>query len=148
MLQVLAGCGLVCLPATAFNSQLTLLGLRDNFLATLADALPAADMLQNLRVLDVSGNPLGQPPDPRAAQWADENIAALSGNWPHLQVLGIRPHVNMKMTDGLMSTAKSLQRLLRRQAAAAQPPRLPPVVVYSEQQEVLLRPVDELAVVT
>jgi hypothetical protein len=142
------------LPATAFNSQLTLLGLRDNCLATLSDALPAADVLQNLRVLDISGNPLGRAPNARATQWTAENTAAISGNWPNLHVLGIlgslshRPRVRLEVTDGLLFTAKLLQRLLRRQAAVAQPPRPPPVVVFSEQQEALLRPADELAVVT
>ena len=103
-----------------------------------------ADAVQNLRVLDVSGNPLGRPPDPPITYWRDANIMAFSGSWAQLQVLGIRPPRN---TGRVRATADTLRIKLRRQAAAAQPLRPPPIVVFSKLHEELLRPADELAVV-
>jgi Leucine Rich Repeat len=144
MLQAFISCDLAESPAIAVLSQLTLLSLRGNCLSTLTDALPA-DAVQNLRVLDISGNPLGWPPDPTITYWRDANIAVFSGSWAQLQVLGIRP--SLKVTGRIRATADTLRIKLRQQAAAAQPPRPPPIVVFSELREELLRPADELAVV-
>jgi hypothetical protein len=73
---------------------------------------------------------------------------AFSGSWAQLQVLGIRPPPFTEVSGRLRATADILRSMLRRQAAAAQPPRPPPIVVFSKRREELLRPADELAVVT
>jgi Leucine Rich Repeat len=155
MLQAFDTCGLAESPAAAILSQLTLLSLRNCRLTTLADALPT-DAVRNLRVLDLSGNPLGRPPNANKARWSPANLTAFSaGNWASLKVLGIRPLAQGKVTRGLEGTVTALKQLLRRQADAAQPPRPPPVVIYSEPMlcgvlhmpDKLLQPADKLAVV-
>ena len=74
-------------PALDILSQLTLLNLRDNELVRLADALPP-EAVQSLRVLDISGNPLVEM---LSCAVTAANLAAFSGNWASLRVVGIRP---------------------------------------------------------
>ena len=161
VLQGFDTCGLRQFPAKDMLPQLSVLSLRDNRLTMLADALPA-DAVHRLQVLDVSGNFLGQLP----SYWTAANLAAFSGNWASLRVVGMRPRAlrgadtaaeqkaSKRMLalsgapSGVQATAKALALLLRRQAAVAQPPRLPPVVVCSQMHEELLRPADELAMLT
>jgi Leucine Rich Repeat len=147
LLQVFESCGLKESPATAILSRLTLLSLRDCCLTVLQDALPAK-AVQNLQVLDLSGNSLGQLPDARVTPWTTTNLRAFSdGNWASLRVLGIRLPARSKVSSGLQATATALNEVLQKQAAAVQPPRPPPVVVYSRMHEELLWPADVLAVV-
>ena len=136
-------CGLWQFPAQDILSRLTLLTLRDNDLASLCKALPA-DNVRNLRVLDVSGNPLGQPP---GCAMTAANLAAFAGDWAALRVVGIRPRALQDAPSRLWDSVEALTVLLMRQAAAAQPPRAPPVVVYSGLHERLLLEADELGVI-
>jgi hypothetical protein len=146
MLQGLNTCGLRENPAKGVMSRLSLLSLRDNHLAAVADALPSG-AVQNLRVLDISGNLWGQAPSAHMTQWTAENLAAFSNSsWPSLRVLGIRPWLG-DVSRGLKATADALKRVLQQQAAAAQPPRPPPIVVHSDVREELLLPADDLALV-
>jgi hypothetical protein len=146
MLQGLNTCGLRENPAKDVMTRLTLLSLRDNHLAVVADALPNA-AVRNLRVLDISGNVWGQPPKAHKTLWTAENLAAFSNNqWASLRVLGIRPWLSQG-SHHLTVTAYVLERVLQEQAAAALPPRPSPVVVYSDLNAELLQPSDRLAVV-
>ena len=146
MLQGLNTCGLRENPATDVMSRLTLLSLRDNHLTGVADALPS-DAVQNLCVLDISGNLWGQPPKAHKTLWTAENLAAFSNNqWASLRVLGIRPWLSQG-SHHLAVTADVLERVLQEQAAAALPPRPPPVVVHCGVRQELLLQADNLAVV-
>jgi hypothetical protein len=146
MLQGLNTCGMRDNPARDIMSRLTLLSLRDNHLAVVADALPNA-AVRNLRMLDISGNVWGQPPKAHKTLWTAENLAAFSNNeWASLQVLGIRPWLSQG-SHHLTVTADVLKRVLQEQAAAALPPRPPPIVVHDDVRQELLLPADDLAVV-
>jgi hypothetical protein len=159
ILQVFDTCGLQQSPAAAIVSRLTLLGLRNNRLTKLPDALPAG-AVHSLQVVDVSGSSLGQAP---RCYMTAANRAAFSGSWDSLRVLGIRPRevhdiacgrkararllARLNAPYGPKATAKALTKLLRKEALAAQPPRLPPIVVYCDMHEELLWPADRLAVI-
>ena len=147
MLRGLNTCGLRENPAKDSMSRLTLLSLRDNHLTGVADALPS-DAVQQLRVLDISGNLWGQAPRAHMTPWTAKNLAAFSNNqWPSLRVLGIRPWLQGHASSGLKVTADALQQVLQQQAAVAVPPRPPPIVVHSDVRQELLLPADDLAVV-
>ena len=135
--------------------RLTLLSLRYNQLATLSDALPAMSV-HNLRLLDISGNNISgdnkdlfaYPPPRSTTTWPAGNIAAFECGWASLQVLGIQPRQPAGARNGLRATAKQLQQLLQRQMDAAGSQRPPATVVWKWGDQKLLRPAEDLAVIT
>ena len=145
MLQGFEGCGFRENPAKDILTRLTLLSLRNNELADLPAALPAATV-HNLRLLDISGNrPLEKrQPDKSGYRWHAENIAAFQCGWASLRVLGI---VAARDPTSMRATAQKLQRLLQLQADAAQPCRRPAVVAFdsSDGTKRLLQPACNLA---
>ena len=148
LLQALDYCNLTENPAVDILTRLTLLSLYGNELNALPNALPA-DSVYNLRVLDISNNPmLSQQPAGGIVPWAAENILAFARGWASLQVLGIQNMCTSRKDTGLRATARVVQRLLQQQADAAEPRRLPATVVCDMMHEQLLRPARELAVVT
>lgn len=154
MLQGFECCGLRENPAKDVLTRLTLLSLRHNELSTLSDALPATSV-HNLRLLDISGNNingdnrelLAYPPS-SATTWAAGNIAAFECGWASLQVLGIQPRQPSGAGNRLRANAKQLQRLLQLQADAAGLQRPPAAVVWKWGDQKLLRPAEDLAVIT
>ena len=154
MLQGFERCGLRENPAKDILTRLTLLSLRHNELASLSDALPATSV-HNLRLLDISGNNIGGEnkeliayPSSSATVWPAGNIAAFECGWASLQVLGIQPRQPSAARNGLRATAKELQRLLQRQADVAGSQRPPAAVVWKWGDQRLLRPAEDLAVIT